>query len=114
MTTGEILTALREERNIKQRELAAYLNVSPGTISNYEHGVHSPDPTMLSRLADYFGVTTDFMLGRTSQRFDPKYLNRPISTEYTVTDLVNTVLSFDSCTVDKLMEYAAFLQSRKQ
>lgn len=114
MTTGEILTALREGQNIKQRELAAYLNVSPGTISNYEHGVHSPDLTMLSRLADYFGVTTDYLLGRTPQRFDPQYLERRISDEYTVTDLVNTILAFDSSTVDRLMEYAAFLQSRER
>ena len=43
MKVGEILASLREERKIGQKELAVYLNVSIGTISNYEHNVHSPD-----------------------------------------------------------------------
>ncbi len=37
MKVGEILASLREERKIGQKELAVYLNVSIGTISNYEH-----------------------------------------------------------------------------
>lgn len=112
MTVGEILAALRKERNIGQKELAIYLNVSTGTVSNYEHNVHSPDLAAISRLADYFGVTADYLLGRTSCRYDPRLLNRRISTEYTVTDIVDLVLTFDGATADKLMEYARFLQAR--
>lgn len=112
MTTGEILTELRKEKNIGQKELAVYLNVSVGTISNYENDVHSPDLINLCRLADYFGVTTDYLLGRTAYRFDPQILNKRVSREYTVTDIINTVLTFDSGTVDNLMEYARFLQTR--
>lgn len=113
MTTGEILMELRKDRNIGQKELAAYLNVSIGTISNYENDVHSPDLTTLCRLADFFGVTTDYLLGRTAYRFDPQLLNRHLSREYTVTDIINTVITLDSSTVDNLMEYAKFLQSRQ-
>lgn len=112
MTVGEILAALRKERNIGQKELALYLNVSTGTVSNYEHNVHSPDLAAISRLADYFGVTADYLLGRTSCRYDPSLLNRQISKQYTVTDIVDLVLTFDSATTDKLMEYARFLQTR--
>ena len=60
MTTGEILAKLRIEKNVGQKELATYLRVSVGTVSNYENDVHSPDLTTLSRLADYFEVTTDW------------------------------------------------------
>lgn len=112
MTTGAILAQLRKERDIGQKEIAAHLKVSIGTISNYENNVHSPDLAMLCRLADYFGVTTDYLLGRTAYRNDPKVLNQRISDEYTITDIINTVLTFDSGTVNHLMEYAKFLQTK--
>lgn len=114
MATGDILAQLREEKDVGQKEIAAYLQVSIGTVSNYENNVHSPDLTTLCKLAEYFGVTTDYLLGRTSYRGDPSVLNRRLSREYTVTDIVNTVLSCDSGTVDHLMEYAEFLKTKKQ
>lgn len=114
MTTGAILTQLRKEKDVCQKEVARHLKVSIGTISNYENNVHFPDLEMLKKLADYFGVTTDYLLGRTAYRGDLKVLNRRISDEYTVTDIVNTVLTFDSNTVNYLMEYAKFLQSRRK
>lgn len=43
MNFGEKLYRLRVERGIYQKQLAAYLHVSVGTISNYENGIHSPD-----------------------------------------------------------------------
>ncbi|MDE6640408.1 MAG: helix-turn-helix domain-containing protein [Acetatifactor sp.] len=91
---------------------AAYLQVSIGTISNYENNVHSPDLATLCRLADYFGVATDYLLGRTACRGTPEVLNQPISDEYTVSDIINTVLTFDSSTVNHLIEYAKFLQAK--
>jgi len=114
MTTGAILSQLREEKDVGQKEIAAYLKVSIGTVSNYENGVHSPDLATLCRLADYFGVTTDYLLGRTAYRGDPEILNRHVSRDYTVTDIVNTVLCFDSGTVEHLMEYADFLRTRQK
>lgn len=111
MRLGEILALLREEKGIGQRQLADYLGVTAGTISNYEHGVHSPDPATLCRLADYFGVTADYLMGRAPSRFDPSLLERRISDEYTVTDIVNTVLALDSCSVEHLMDYADFLRA---
>ena len=112
MTTGEILAELRLEKGIGQKELADYLRLSVGTISNYENNIHSPDLETLCKIADYFGVTTDYILGRTAYRCDPEILDRRISRDYTVTDIINTVLSLDDSTVNHLMEYAYFLRSR--
>ena len=114
VTTGEILTLLRNEKEVGQKELASFLKLSIGTVSNYENDVHSPDLLTLCRLADYYGVTTDYLLGRTSFRHDPKVLNRHITKEYTVTDILNTILKFDTNSLSQLMDYAGYLQSRKQ
>ncbi|MDE6676020.1 MAG: helix-turn-helix domain-containing protein [Acetatifactor sp.] len=65
MNFGKTLQNLRTERGIFQKELAAALHLSVGTVSNYEEGVSSPDLEMLCRIADYFQVSTDYLLGRT-------------------------------------------------
>lgn len=64
MNLAERLRSLRQNRNILQKEVAACLKVSIGTISNYENGVHQPDLNTLGRLADFYGVSTDYLLGR--------------------------------------------------
>lgn len=113
MTTGRILTELRKEKEIGQKELAVFLNVSVGTVSNYENDVHSPGLATLCKIADFFGVTTDYLLGRTSYRKDPAVLNRRVSDRYTITDIVNTMLTFESSTIDHLMDYARYLQTQQ-
>lgn len=114
MTLGGNLAKLRKEHNMGQKELALRLNVSIGTISNYENGVHTPNPETLGRLADCFGVSVDYILGRTRFRYDIGQLERRLSKDYTVTDIVNMMISFDSSTVENLMEYAQFLQAKQR
>lgn len=66
MILAEKLTLLRENRKIFQKDLADLLGLSVGTISNYEKGIHEPNMSTLSRIADFYGVSTDYLLGRTS------------------------------------------------
>ena len=61
---GELMAELRQARGLTQKELGKILSVSTGTISNYENGVHYPDLEKLVQLADYFQVSTDYLLGR--------------------------------------------------
>lgn len=61
---GELMAELRQDRGLTQKELGKILSVSTGTISNYENGVHYPDLEKLVALADYFQVSTDYLLGR--------------------------------------------------
>lgn len=59
------LKNLREDHDIRQRTLAAYLGVSQNTYSQYENGIISISPEMLIKLGDYFDVSVDYLLGRT-------------------------------------------------
>ncbi len=56
---------IREDRDIKQKDVAKYLNVSQNTYSQYETGVISLTAEVLIKLSDYYGVSIDFLLDRT-------------------------------------------------
>lgn len=64
--TGKRLKQLREKRGLKQTQLADIMNVSNRTISVYEKGTVVPPTENLERLATFFDVTTDYLLGRTN------------------------------------------------
>ena len=59
------LRGIREDRDIKQKEIAQYLNVSQNTYSQYETGVISLTAEVLLKLADYYNVSIDYLLDRT-------------------------------------------------
>ena len=64
----ETLSALRKQRNISQRSAAADLNISQALLSHYENGAREPGLAFVCRACDYYGVTADFLLGRTEDR----------------------------------------------
>ncbi|GMQ63524.1 helix-turn-helix domain-containing protein [Vallitalea maricola] len=60
------LKLLRLNKNLSQKNLATYLNISPSTIGMYEQGRRQPDQETLQKLANYFNVNIDYLLGRTN------------------------------------------------
>ena len=88
---GELLAELRQDRRMTQKDLAKVLYVTDGTISNYENGVHLPDVDKLISLADYFGVTTDYLLGRCSSPLSPDIFDEPVTEGKTVGSLIQDI-----------------------
>ena len=66
------IRGLREDRDLKQREIAEYLNCAQRTYSNYELGQRDIPTDVLIKLADYYRVSTDYLLGRTDDPTPPK------------------------------------------
>ena len=64
------LKELRLKKGVFQSEVAAYIGVNNSTYAYYERGTHNPTPETLCKLADFFGVTVDELLGRSPQLFD--------------------------------------------
>ena len=56
---------LREDRDLKQTQLAQYLNCSQQVYSNYELGQRDIPTDVLIRLADFYNVSIDYLLGQT-------------------------------------------------
>jgi len=63
-----ILSLLRQEKGISQRAAAAKLNVSQALLSHYENGAREPGFSFLLKAASFYGVSTDYLLGRTMSR----------------------------------------------
>ena len=62
----ENIRNLREDNDKKQQELADYLNIKQTTYSKYELGKINIPIEVFIKLADYYGVTIDYIVGRTS------------------------------------------------
>lgn len=62
------LKELRHERNISQLKLALDLNMNQNTISRYENMEREADYKTLIKIADYFNVSLDYLLGRTQNK----------------------------------------------
>ncbi len=56
---------LREDRDLRQTDVSKATGIDQKTLSNYETGKTSPDSYALIRLADFFGVSIDYLVGRT-------------------------------------------------
>ena len=83
------LKELRSQSNMQQKDVCASLNIPQNTYSQYENGKREPDSETLSRIADFFGVSVDYILGRTD---DPNYID----------------------TDDELNEYLEYLRTRPE
>lgn len=66
---GERLKTLLEERDMTQVELSRLLHLGKSTISQYISGARNPDIETLKAVAEFFSVSTDFLLGRSSVRW---------------------------------------------
>ena len=58
------MAALRRERGLSQRKVAADLGISQAQLSHYENGAREPGLNFVCRACDYYGVTADYLLGR--------------------------------------------------
>ena len=57
------IKALREDRDLRQSDVAAATGIDQRTLSNYETGKTNPDSFAIIKLADFFGVSCDYLLG---------------------------------------------------
>ncbi len=65
---AERLKSLREEKKVTQRIVATYLELTDTAYGFYEQGKNYPNMDVLIKLADYFGVSLDYLVGRSEKR----------------------------------------------
>jgi transcriptional regulator with XRE-family HTH domain len=114
MTLGERLQLLRKRHNLSQKELAAHLKFTVSTISNYEQDIHFPDLNTLCSLADYYHVSTDYLLGRTECVYPLETLRNRLTQKYSGIRLIHTVLGLKGKNISALMDYLDLLERRER
>ncbi len=68
MEFSKVLRTLRKQRKLSQAGLAKALSLDKSTVSLYESGKREPGYAMLARLADFFGVSADYLIGRADEQ----------------------------------------------
>ena len=99
-----IIRGLREDRDVKQIEIANLLGISQQHYSKYENGENELPTRLLVLLADYYNVSTDFLLGRTSCREGITGQNKKVSAERTAGEVISDILSLNAANRAAVLE----------
>lgn len=67
-----IISELRKEKGLSQKEAASQLGISQALLSHYEKGIRECGHSFLIKIAEFYGVSCDYILGRTNERNDIK------------------------------------------
>ena len=105
---GERLRELRKNRSMTQEELGKIINVTKVSVSGYENGNRSPDTETLQKIADFFDVSTDYLLGRDDPRDELAHYKNKIAKEFPDADLMFE--DMESLSADQLEEVYKFIK----
>lgn len=117
MSFSDRLKTLREQRGISQERLAEILGIPRSSIAHYESPENDrlPRPERLKKIADFFGVTTDYLIGRTNDPHGHAIVNFADSEPIVTAEerrLLETVRELPPEKKQELMDFADFLRSR--
>ena len=111
---SRIITLLRKEKKLSQKQVASDLNVSQALLSHYENGIRECSLDFLINIANYYNVSCDYLLGRTPQRnYDITDNNDDTSAhkKIAVTQIINKRVI--SNTLSVLYDYLIKIGNRK-
>ena len=72
---AERLRKLRKEKNMTMKELAKEIGTSDVSINNWENGINEPKITYLKRLASFFNISADYLIGLEDESGAKNYIN---------------------------------------
>ena len=104
---GIRIKILRNSLGLTQKQLGTHLGLGESTISQYENENRTPDYETLNHIADFFDVSTDYLLGRTNIQT----LSRSPHDSNRITQLLQDLPPED---IEKLEEYAELLKFKRE
>ena len=102
------LKKLRETKGISQRQLADILNVSRGSVGNWESGTREPNLNTIRIIADFFGITIDYLLG-----VDDKPYNKLLDLGSIESDILNELADLTDHKKEEVLNFIKFLKDKK-
>ena len=86
---GQTIKDLRRSKKLSQTDFAKIVGVSQTTVTDWETGKAEPSSSAITRIADYFDVSTDYLLGR------PEKSNNDENTDKELDEMLDEARSFD-------------------
>ena len=108
-----IIRELREDRDIKQKVIAEYLGVSQQTYSNYENGHREIPIWAVTKLSEYYKVSTDYLLSANSEYLGNTNLNEKYLGDITMHDVVFDIQKLNTKDRRDLLRYIRFWRTGK-
>lgn len=109
---SKILKQLRKSKNISQEQLAKVIFVTPSAISQYETGHSKPSRENLERLAKFFDVSTDYLLGSSPIADLEEKMNQDYCAGVTVSTFVDKCMSVKGKHRETLLDVVEALELR--
>lgn len=107
------LRILRKKSGLTMKQLGEKIGVAESTISLYEKGTREPDNATLFKLADYFGVSVDYLLGRTDTPTpETSDLEMPAELESVRMAFYGGPSNLSQKSLQDIAEYVKFIQER--
>ena len=112
---SKILINLRELNFLTQTDIAKHLHLSPSTISHYEKGLTVPPTEVVYRLADFYNVTTDYILGKSASRtnLNDTYAIK-LTNKMTIGDAVEIMAKMDNAEREHLAYFIEVIGKSKK
>ncbi len=113
MNISEILRNLREDKDLKQIDIAKILCITQQTYSNYENAKSEIPLNHLIKLAEFYNVSTDYLLGRVTYKYNLTSLNEKISSTITFGELLNKISKLKKSNLNSLLDFLDYLVNKK-
>lgn len=108
----ERFSALCKERNETPNAVAKIIGASSGSVTAWKKGT-DPRNATLSKIADYFGVSTDYLLGKESEKAPAESGKRPVSDDDIMFALFGGDGEITESMYDEVRSFAAFVKRRE-
>ena len=103
----EIIRGLREDRDLKQIDVATVLGTTQQHYSKYENGEYEMPIRALTLLADYYNVSVDYLLGRTECAEGMSGLKVKVTAKHTAGKIISDILSLSAEGRAAVIEYVS-------
>lgn len=106
------LAELRKSNGLSQQQFAKIFGVAQNTVSNWENGNRLVDTENLQKIADYFGVTTDYILCRDSKPISQSSTEKAVSDEEIMFALFDGDKDITPEMFDEVKTFARFVREK--
>jgi len=110
----EILRGLREDNDMHQKDIAKLIKTTQQQYSKYETGDTELSTNVLIILADFYGTSTDYLLGRTNRKEGVVSTNEMITANHSAGEIISDIAALSPERRSTVVDFVMFLKSCEQ